>query len=80
MKKHAVELSINLIIITAIGLVVLVVLFTLFSKSSSNFAKNAFSCTAKGGECVAKGACQYQTANFDCDKKEEICCINPLKG
>lgn len=79
MSTKAQGLSINAIILFAIGLVVLVVFFVLFTSEAGDFSKTVTSCESKGGQCIEKGKCQYQTTTWSCSKKEiPECCFNPL--
>ena len=78
MKTKAQGLPINVIIIAALGLAVLVVLIIFFTSGSSIFSKTILTCEAKGGQCVAENACQFEKTSFICTKKEDVCCINPL--
>ena len=78
MKTKAVELSINVMIMIAIGLAVLVVLFITFTSEAGQFSKNVLTCEAKGGKCVKPQECQFDKMYIKCPDKEQICCINPL--
>lgn len=79
MKTKGVELSINTMIIVAIGLVVLIVFFITFTSEAGDFSKSVTSCEAKGGQCVAENECQYSKTTWSCSKKEKpVCCFNPL--
>jgi hypothetical protein len=53
MNKKGVELSMNVIIIAAIGLLVLVILAVLVINSGNKAQTGLQSCTAKGGVCKA---------------------------
>jgi len=53
MKKQGVELSMNVIIIAAIGLLVLVILAVLVINSGGRFQGGTQSCSVKGGVCSA---------------------------
>ena len=53
--KKGVELSMNVIIIAAIGLLVLVILAVLVINSSTNFRAGTQSCNSQGGIC--KSSC-----------------------
>ena len=52
MNKKGVELSMNVIIIAAIGLLVLVILAVLVINSGGKFQGGTQTCTAKGGICM----------------------------
>lgn len=80
MNKTGIELSLNTIIIALLSLVVLVVLMFILTKGSNIFSTSALSCEAKGGKCLPDKECNYQKTSFSCSKKEEVCCINPLKS
>ena len=79
MEKKSVELSINTMIIFALGLAVLVVIFVIFTKSSATYTKGVLTCDSKGGDCVPEYACQYEKTAFSCSIESEVCCINLLK-
>ena len=79
MIKKAQGLPINTLIIAAIGLAVLIVLFILFTTEAGDFSKSTRSCDGRGGNCVAKGECQYQITSWSCPEKGKECCFNPLK-
>lgn len=51
MNRKAQGLPLNVIIIAVILLVVLVVLIVIFTGRTGKFAKQADSCSVKGGEC-----------------------------
>jgi hypothetical protein len=53
MNKKGVELSMNVIIIAAIGLLVLVILAVLVINSTSKLPGTVASCNVKGGICRA---------------------------
>lgn len=79
MSKKSVELSINVMIMMALGLAVLVVLFIIFTSEAGTFSKTVSSCEAKGGQCVAENDCQYEKTSFKCTEKDKpVCCVNPL--
>lgn len=82
MTKKSEGLPINMVIIAAIALGVLVVSFVIFGKGSSLFAKDAFSCESKGGNCVKDNECKYEKSSFQCTKEKEkpVCCMNPSGG
>ncbi len=76
MYKRGAELSINVMILIALGLAVLIVLVYSFTSQAGIFNKTVLTCESKGGQCVEKGKCQYEQSSFNCPKKEEVCCIN----
>lgn len=79
MKKKAMELPINVIIIAGIGLAILIIFFIVFTSEAGEFSKTILTCEGKGGQCINKGTCEYQTTGWQCPKKEfQECCVNPL--
>lgn len=77
MGKKGVEMSLNVIIIAAIGLLILVILAFLVINYLNNAREGLESCTAKyGGLCVNSGSCTTGTTiqNTDCSKSQKICC------
>lgn len=78
MKTKAQSLSINTMIISALALLALVVLIFILTKGSTFFSTTVLTCESKGGSCVVDKECRFEKTAFNCDKKGEICCINPL--
>ena len=79
MKRKAQGLPINMIIISALALIVLVVTIVIFTKGSSTFTSGALSCQSKGGNCIAdKEKCDYEKTSFSCPREKPVCCLNPL--
>lgn len=77
--KRAQGLSINVIIIAVLGLVVLLVLIAIFSKTSGKSISVFEDCQARGGECrlVASGCLngEIKMTAASCKEKSTICCI-----
>jgi len=78
MNKKGVELSMNLIIIAAIGLLVLVILAVLVINAVNNTNSGMKSCNVMGGtcqiSCVGYGDQIPSTTATDCTKSGKICC------
>ena len=80
MKRKAVELSFNVMIIAALSLAVFVVLIITFTSEAGYFSKNTVTCESKGGNCMLPEDCQFEKMYTQCPKKgdkSQICCINP---
>lgn len=77
MKKRALELSLNAVVIAALVLAVFIVLFITFTSEAGQFSKNVLTCEAKGGKCLKPQECQFEKIYIKCPDKEQICCINP---
>jgi hypothetical protein len=75
MSKKGVELSMNLIIIAAIGLLVLVILAVLVINSGGKAQVGLQSCVAQGGICTA-GTCAsgVEITTQDCTSQGKQCC------
>jgi len=74
MNKKGVELSMNLIIIAAIGLLVLVILAVLVINGGGRTQAGLQSCVSQGGICT-NGVCESgQTINAKCDANTGVCC------
>jgi len=72
MKKKGVELSMNVIIIAAIGLLVLVILAVLVINSSSKLPGATKTCTVQGGIC--KSSCDNGAiSGATCDNGNQCC-------
>ena len=76
MKKKGVEMSMNVIIIAAIGLLILLILAFLVVNYVNRTDKGLKSCTAQyGGTCQA--SCENidsQVSNTDCENSGKVCC------
>ncbi|MDO8740226.1 MAG: hypothetical protein Q7J54_01485 [Candidatus Woesearchaeota archaeon] len=55
-NKKGMDMSVNVIIIAALALIVLVVLFAIFTGRLGGFSLAVQSCVDKGGECVKPNA------------------------
>jgi len=83
MNKKGVEISMNVIIIAALGLLVLVVLAAIFLGRAGDFGQGAASCEAKGGTCAEEcGNPDFGTEDFGkrdpfskCTTEGDICCL-----
>lgn len=74
MKKA--DLSINMIIIIAIGLVILLIVIYLLISRSNNLRDNT-SCIDKGGVCTASQNCPEYTDQIGveyCKGRDMMCC------
>jgi hypothetical protein len=90
MNKKGSELSMNVIIIAAIGLLVLLVLSFIFLGRVGTFGEKSGSCDIQGGICAVKcGNADYGTENnklannnLNCPDNnagdKQICCL-PIK-
>ena len=78
MSKKAVELSINVMIMMALGLAVLVVLYIVFTSQAGYFSKSTLTCESKGGKCMPESDCKFDKIAIKCQQKEQVCCINVL--
>ena len=76
MNKKGVELSMNLIIIAAIGLLILVILAVLVINSSGKAQTGLQSCNVMGGICDTSCVNHGEQINGDCGKNtaKPICC------
>jgi len=75
MKKKGVELSMNLIIIAAIGLLVLVILAVLVINSVNSTNNGMKSCNVMGGICESTGCAAGATiTNGACATTKPNCC------
>ncbi len=72
MEKKGVELSMNVIIIAAIGLLVLVILAVLVINSGGKFQSGTNSCVTQGGTCTA--SCNGEDlGTMNCDSQKTCC-------
>jgi hypothetical protein len=74
MKKKGVELSMNLIIIAAIGLLVLVILAVLVINSVNNTNNSMKSCNVMGGACQSTSCAAGAQINGACTTAKPNCC------
>ncbi len=56
MRNKKGDLSLNIIIVAAIGLLVLVVISVIFMSRSGKFSRSSFDCESQGGVCQASDA------------------------
>lgn len=76
MNKKGVEISMNLIIIAAIGLLVLVVLSMIFLGRLGTFGQKSADCEVQGGKCAAEcGNVDYGTQGM---KKNPLLTCEPV--
>lgn len=90
MDKKGVEISMNVIIVAAIGLLVLVVLSVIFLGKVGGFGRQVSDCAVQGGKCAtACGSADAGTQNFQsqnpaiacpntADSQPQVCCL-PVK-
>lgn len=92
MNKKGVEISMNVLIVAAIGLLVLVVLSVIFLGRIGTFGQKSGDCAVQGGKCVLtsvgcgnvdEGTGDYQKQNplLDCPNlgdEPQVCCL-PIK-
>ncbi|HME87412.1 MAG TPA: hypothetical protein VKE88_03300 [Candidatus Nanoarchaeia archaeon] len=65
MDKKGVEISMNVIIVAAIGLLVLVILSLMFINKIGIFSRESTNCLTQGGKCaVACGSADDGTADY----------------
>ncbi len=92
MNKKAQGMSLNVIIIAALGLLVLVVLAIIFTGRTGVFVKESDKCGYQGGRCVVattdcsgtydkvvRGACDLSgdgTFHFNNDDGDGYCCLS----
>jgi len=92
MKKKAQGMSLNVIIIAALGLLVLVVLAIIFTGRTGVFVKESDKCNVQGGRCIAaqtdctgtydrivRGACDLSgdgNFHFNNDDSDGYCCVS----
>ena len=86
MDKKGVEISMNVIIVAAIGLLVLVVLSVIFLGRIGTFGQKSADCEVQGGKCAIEcGSLDYGTQLYtkrnpllSCPKlgdQERVCCL-----
>lgn len=60
------------------GLIILVVIITIFYTKSLDFTKKVDDCRIKGGECVPENECSVARLDI-CRKEGEVCCLSTCK-
>ncbi len=78
--RKAQGLSMNVIVISAIALVVMIILIVIFIGKARSFGSGVASCTDKGGKCEASfTACLNKDgvtiSGTKCDESGEVCCL-----
>lgn len=92
MRKKAQGISLNVIIIAALGLLVLVVLAIIFTGRTGVFVRESDKCELQGGRCVESredctglyervgwGACDLNSDNrfhYNNEDEDGFCCIS----
>ena len=61
LKKRNADLSISVIILVVLGLIVLLVMVTIFSNQSGKTFTALNSCESRGGSCVSESSCSDGT-------------------
>lgn len=80
MNKKGVEISMNVIIVAALGLLVLVVLSIIFLGRIGTFGQKSADCEVQGGKCAqACGSPDFQTENF-AKRNPLLNCVNDAAG
>ncbi len=86
MNKKGVEISMNVLIVAAIGLLVLVVLSIIFLGRIGTFGEKVGECGVQGGRCgIACGNADYNTLDYpkvnplltcpDVAEEKQVCCL-----
>ena len=77
MKRKSQGLSMNVIIMAAIGLIVLIVLSVIFIGKGRTFSASASDCKQKGGDCIPKTqSCDGPNlGQMGCDD-DKYCCMS----
>ena len=76
MKKG--ELSMNIIIAAAIGVLVLVVVGAIFVNNMRQSSADLQSCSAKGGNLIDSPSDCGGTILESANTEDQVCCIDPL--
>jgi hypothetical protein len=90
-KPKAEAMSLNMIIMAAIGLVVMIVLIMIFTGSIGKWKKSTESCEIKKGVCVSDeqdADSQYIKCNgyyasvlpYTCEGEHKICCFKTINN
>lgn len=74
-KRKTAELSVNIIILIVLGLIILLVIVTIFSKQSGRTSTALNSCESRGGSCVASGSCTRGSNIPNVCPSPQICCV-----
>ena len=75
-NKKSQSLSINVIIIAALGLIVLFVLIAIFSGQTSKTVSTLESCGGAGGRCAFRcSETEIEKPNTKCTPSTQKCCI-----
>ena len=75
LKKRNADLSISVIILVVLGLIVLLVMVTIFSNQSGKTFTALNSCESRGGSCVASGSCGSGSNIPNICPSPQICCV-----
>ena len=77
-NKKGMELSMNTIIILAVGLLILFILVFIIINSGKNSENVINSCENKKGVCINAKSCDSNSIKtpFKCANPEDICCIS----
>lgn len=83
LRKRGVELSLNTVLLVALGLIVLTILVYLVMRGTSGTTKDIQSCLAKGGHCISSPPCPEGEVGSkfftdDCPNENDICCRKPF--
>jgi hypothetical protein len=73
-KRDAQGLSIQIIILVAIGLIVLIVLIAIFSRETGRTVGALESCESKGGSCAESCDNGKVLPYIDCGESK-VCCV-----
>jgi hypothetical protein len=80
-SKKAQGMSINVLIIAALGLVVFIILASVFVSKTKKLSSDLDDCRSKLGSCISKENCQTQGGSeapgTSC-KSPEVCCVKPI--
>jgi hypothetical protein len=79
-RKRGQGLSINVLIIAALGLVVFIILGMLFFNKTQAFSQGLEKCAAKFGGCDSETNCNSKNGqvirNTDCERENKgVCCV-----
>ncbi len=75
LNKKGVELSINVIIISALALIVLLIVTIVLMNRTAKFTHSLDSCKEKGGKCTTPDKCDgINLGNSFCENPDQVCC------